>query len=186
MSLRDRLPKELSPSSWLKELFLGSVGVVAIKIAYGYLKALESRPDLLAKMGSPVIIGLLSVSVLGVLANRAIDGIVDVFSKFVDAFSMGIDRLSSSAEQTARSSAESAASVRQIAEAQTLAASKDDRHMQQVENLIGVLVIKIKQIANRLHAQDRALERLENHAGINRPTSAELDDVEEDGERNDV
>ena len=185
MSLRDRLPEGLSPSTWLKELFLGSVGAVAIKIAYGYLKSLESRPDLLAKMGPTVVISLLSVSVLGVLANRAIDGVIGLLNKFVDAFSTGIDRMSTSSEQSAASSAQSAAAVQKLADAQTLAAGRDDRQLQQVENLIGVLVVHVKRISRKLHAQDRALERLENHAGINRPEVEALEE-DEDGGTHDV
>lgn len=188
MSFRERF-SAIAPSALLKDAFLGGVGIVAVKIVYTYLKALSAKPEILASMGPGVILGLLGITLTAVLLNRAIDVAANLLDKFVDAFTSGIDRMAKSSEQTATSSQETAISVRQLAEAQMAsahaaeqAANKDDRQLQQVENLVGVLVVNVKRLLRKMHGQDRALERLENHAGINRSEVLPHDDDEEEGE----
>lgn len=70
-----------------------------------------------------------------------------------------------------------AAGQERIATAAETAAGKDDRQIQQMEILVTTVVMMQKRVMRRLHAQDRALERLEDKAGINRP--AEDDEDEE-------
>lgn len=56
-----------------------------------------------------------------------------------------------------------------VAAAAEAAAAKDDRQIQQIEVMQTTVVMKIERILRHLHAQDRALERLEDKAGVNRP-----------------
>ena len=164
MSLRDRV-EGLLPSRWLKDGLLGGVGILAIRISYVYLKAFAARPDLLARMGPGLILGILALSIAGVLVNQ-----------LVDALGKGISRIAESTERTAACQAEGAEAQRQLAASQAVIATsiqqlacKDDRQLQQFEVLIGTVVVQARRIIRKLHAQDRALERLEDKVGINRP-----------------
>lgn len=171
MSLRERI-NGLLPSMWLKDAMVGAVGIVAIRLGYVYLKTFAARPDLLARMGPGLILGILALSIAGVLVNQ-----------LVDALGKGVTRMADSAERTAQCTAESAESQKQLAVSQSQIAhafqqlaNKDDQQAQQMQVLVGTLVVQMKQILRHLHGQDRALERLENKAGINRPQQAETEE----------
>jgi hypothetical protein len=155
----------IAPSAWLKDTLIGGVGILAIRISYVYLKSFSTHPELLARMGPGVINGILAISIAGVLVNR-----------LVEALGTGIGRMADSAERTAQCTADGTAAQQQLAvsQAQIAAAfqqfaSRDDRQAEQLQVLVGTVVVQNKQILRHIHGQDRALERLEDKAGINRP-----------------
>jgi hypothetical protein len=108
---------------------------------------------------------LLAGGFLYVLNNIAVASI-RAREKSDALMSAAIDRMSTQQER--------------LATAAETAAAKDDRQFEALQILISTGVQQSKRVLRKLHAQDRALERLEDKMGINRPAEPAADEGDDE------
>ncbi len=184
-----RLLARIAPSAYVKDLTIGGVAFVAVRITFIYLKALSTKPELLASMGPKLIVDILGVCILGVLANRFLDLFGTIADKFVSAFEGAMSRMAQSSERTAASTAETAAAQqagalaqRDLAEAQRQqtavmerVAATGDRQLTEVQTVQTYQVNQGHIFTNEIKRIGVIVERIAEHVGmVKRPHAEEV------------
>ena len=115
---RPKLRYRLTTSGLVKDAAVGGVAFVAVRITFMYLKAFGQRPDLLAGLGTKLIVDILLIAIIGVIINRAVDIFGGTLDRSADSLDRALDRMAESSERTARSAASAALAQQETASAQ--------------------------------------------------------------------
>lgn len=195
--LRQKAARRVTPSGLVKDVTVGGVAFVAIRITYLYLKDFAQRPDLLAGMGKNLIAEILGICVVGVLMNRGVDIVDAALGRTTDALDGALNRMANSSERAAESAAQGAIAQREIAASQQATAASQqamalaqqqqttvmervaangDNTMTQVQTLQNYQVSQGKIIMREQQHTQRMLLTAMKHMGVEAPNKDEDQD----------
>jgi hypothetical protein len=141
------------PGDLIKDLLFTGVGGVSLAMIYQFFELMKGHPEMLLKWGPNFMMGMLVIVIVGVLANRVVDG-----------FTSGIERMADAAQSSADANVKTSESLALMATSLHDVADQGGQQMREIQVQVGYTVQQGNLIMQRLTAQDEILKEVREHS----------------------